>query len=106
VGKDRQKIQNTARGAEERKREEVVVKGTGKAVEKVLRVGLFFHGQEDVVVRLRTGSVGAVDDVCVKEGEEGGDGEREDDEEGEGEDEVPEARVRRTSMLEVGISLR
>jgi hypothetical protein len=38
----------------------------------------------------------------VKEG--GGDGEREDD--GEAEDEVPETRVRRTSMLEVGISLR
>jgi len=96
-GKDRAKLQNTARGADARAKEEVLVKATGKAIEKALRVALFFQGQEDCVVRLRTGSVGAVDDVFVEEGDADG--------EEEGED-FPETRVRRTSMLEVGISLR
>jgi ribonuclease P/MRP protein subunit POP7 len=95
-GKDRQKIQSTGKGADKRG-EEVLVKATGKAIEKALRVALFFQGQEDCLVRLRTGSVGAVDDVLVQEGDADGEEEEED---------VPETRVRRTSMLEVGISLR
>jgi ribonuclease P/MRP protein subunit POP7 len=96
-GKDRQKMQSMGRGGEARAKEEVLVKATGKAIEKALRVALFFQEQEDCLVRLRTGSVGAVDDILVQEGDADG--------EGEGED-VPETRVRRTSMLEVGISLR
>ncbi len=67
------------------------VKATGKAIEKALQVALYFQGQEDCLVRLRTGSVDDVDDVIAKEGEE---------------EDVPETRIRRTSMLEVGISLR
>jgi ribonuclease P/MRP protein subunit POP7 len=75
-----------ARGVEEereRKRraggisgEEVLVKGTGKAVSKVMEIGAWFLQREDeFLVRLKTGSVGAVDDVEVPEGddEEGGD---------------------------------
>jgi ribonuclease P/MRP protein subunit POP7 len=108
AGKDRARIQSMGKGAEERKSEEVIVKGTGKAIEKVLRVGLYFQGQGDVLVRLRTGSVGAVDDVLSGRGEEEdvgeGDGKRV--EEGEDEVEVQETRVRMTSMLEVGIRLR
>ena len=101
-GKDRTKIRSVGRGrggdgegagGKGAEGEEVLVKGTGKAIEKALRVALFFQGQQDCVVRLRTGSVGAVDDVSVPEG--GGE-----------EEAVPETRVRRTSMLEVGISLR
>lgn len=83
----------------ERAKEEVLVKATGKAIEKGLRVALYFQGQEDCLVRLRTGSVGAVDDVLVQEGLVEGEGEQE-------REDVPETRVRRTSMLEVGISLR
>jgi ribonuclease P/MRP protein subunit POP7 len=90
-------MQSMGRGGEARAKEEVLVKATGKAIEKALRVALFFQEQEDCLVRLRTGSVGAVDDILVQEGDADG--------EGEGED-VPETRVRRTSMLEVGISLR
>ncbi|KAI8957480.1 Rpp20 subunit of nuclear RNase MRP and P-domain-containing protein [Daldinia sp. FL1419] len=55
---------------------EVVVLGTGRAIQKVVEVAMFFQKQQDCVVQLKTGSVGAVDDV-VAEGEEewGGEGE-------------------------------
>nr|OQO20582.1 hypothetical protein B0A51_10029 [Rachicladosporium sp. CCFEE 5018] len=52
-------------------REEVVIKGTGKAVQKVLELGLWFQQRElEYRVRLRTGSVGAIDDVEVAEPED------------------------------------
>jgi len=83
--------------------EEVVwIKGTGRAAEKVLGLAEFFKRSGDVRVRLRTGSVWAVDDIVreyrggLQEGEENG---RE-----EGESEIPESRLRQTSMLEVGVS--
>lgn len=76
---------------ETRKLEEVTVKGTGKAIEKVLRLAMYFQGQDDVTVKLRTTSVGAIDDVVSKDGDE---------------DVVEESRIRRTSCLEVAINLR
>lgn len=69
--------------------EEVVMKATGKAIEKLLRLAIWWQGQKGVVVRIRTGSVGAVDDVVEKGGEEL----------------VEESRIRRTSCLEVGVRL-
>ncbi|KAF3014224.1 hypothetical protein E8E14_008530 [Neopestalotiopsis sp. 37M] len=51
---------------------QVVVIGTGKAIEKVVNVAAFFQGQGDVEVRLQTGSLGAVDDVVPEEEEENG----------------------------------
>jgi ribonuclease P/MRP protein subunit POP7 len=129
-----------ARGVEEereRKRraggvsgEEVLVKGTGKAVSKVMEVGAWFLQREsEFVVRIRTGSVGAVDDVEVPEGPEGGDedgGEKMDVDQAQSgaESEKPTmdgddaagkekeaeavsgARVRYLSVLEVTVSLR
>jgi len=71
---------------DEGRKEEVLLKGTGKAIQKVLQVALYFQEQEDCMVRIRTGSVGAVDDIETAEGEE--------------------SRVRRTSMIEVAVSLR
>ena len=48
--------------------EEVLLKGTGKAVQKVLELGLWFQEKGDVyVVKLKTGSVGAIDDIAVVE---------------------------------------
>ncbi|KAK5164236.1 uncharacterized protein LTR77_009930 [Saxophila tyrrhenica] len=48
--------------------EEVVLKGTGKAVQKVLEFGLWFQQRgERFSVELRTGSVAAIDDVEVPE---------------------------------------
>ncbi|PMD15112.1 hypothetical protein NA56DRAFT_664244 [Hyaloscypha hepaticicola] len=68
--------------------EEVVLKATGKAIERLLQVALFFEEEEGVKVEIRTGSVGAVDDVVEKDGGETG-----------------ESRVRRASCLEVGVRL-
>ncbi|PMD32451.1 hypothetical protein L207DRAFT_518794 [Hyaloscypha variabilis F] len=69
--------------------EEVLLKATGKAIERLLGVALYFQGQEGVKVELRTGSVGAVDDVV-----ETGDGA-----------ETGESQLRRVSCLEVGVRL-
>jgi ribonuclease P/MRP protein subunit POP7 len=108
------------KGREEGKKggekEEVVVKGTGKAIQKVVSVAAWFQDEgngKGVQVRLRTGSVGAVDDVVpvekkvkkLKEGK-GDEAEGGGAEDGDGEDENPETQVRRVSCLEVGISLR
>ncbi|KAI4264457.1 MAG: hypothetical protein L6R42_000449 [Xanthoria sp. 1 TBL-2021] len=114
--------------------EEVILKATNRAIEKALGLGVFFQGQGDVRVRLRTGSVGAVDDIVIEEkrtarkGKKGSPGRN--NEEGatagagenaeDGNDEVneemgnveaddavlPETQIRRVSVLEVGISLK
>jgi ribonuclease P/MRP protein subunit POP7 len=71
------------------KGEEVVLKATGKAIERLLGVALFFQGEEGMKVEVQTGSVGAVDDVVEKQnGAETG-----------------ESQVRRTSCLEVAVRL-
>lgn len=75
---------------------EVVVAGTGRAIEKVVNVAAFFRGQGDCVVTLRTGSVGAVDEVGGQEGED----------DGLGWEEAKETRTRMVSSLEVAIRLR
>lgn len=67
--------------------EEVVVKATGKAIERALHVALHFSKESDCLVRIRTGTMGAVDDVEVKGEEE-------------------QSRIRRVPVLEVGLSLR
>ena len=60
--------QNASKGAGETVREEVVLKGTGKAVQKCLEFGLWFQQRpERFEVSLRTGSVGAIDDIEVDE---------------------------------------
>lgn len=87
-------VNNGGERGEGKRDEEVVIKGTGKAIEKVVRLAAWWQGQSDVRVVVRTGSVGAVDDVVEK-----GDG-------GEGEGMVEESRIRRVSCLEVGIRLR
>ncbi|KAI0384295.1 Rpp20 subunit of nuclear RNase MRP and P-domain-containing protein [Hypomontagnella monticulosa] len=71
---------------------EVVVLGTGRAIQKVVEVALFFQKQADCIVQLRTGSVGAIDDIVQEGDEEWG---------GEGEE-----RVRMMSSLEASIKLR
>ena len=125
-----------ARGVEEEKErkrraggvsgEEVLVKGTGKAVNKVMEIGAWFLQREkEYVVRLRTGSVGAVDDVEVPEGEaEDGEDKMDVDQSQAGAESdksalkgddagkekeaeaVSGARVRYLSVLEVAVSLR
>ena len=54
-------------------REEVILKGTGKAIHRVLELALWFQQRDqDYTVRLKTGSVGTVDDVTIDEDVEGG----------------------------------
>jgi ribonuclease P/MRP protein subunit POP7 len=53
---------------------EVVVVGAGKAIEKVVNVAAFFQGQGDVEVTLRTGSLGAVDELVPGDEEDNGPG--------------------------------
>lgn len=49
-------------------REEVVIKGTGKAIQKVLQMALWFQQREEqYTMTLSTGSVMAIDDVSVDE---------------------------------------
>ncbi|KAK3674284.1 hypothetical protein LTR78_005753 [Recurvomyces mirabilis] len=49
--------------------EEVVIKASGKAIQKAMELGLWFQQREEYLVRLRTGSVGAVDDIELNEEE-------------------------------------
>lgn len=65
----------------------VRVTGTGRAVEKVVAVAGWFEQLGSCEVRMRTGTVGTVDDVIVDQGED-------------------EARVRRVSCLELEIWLK
>lgn len=105
-GSDKQKLNalDTQVSSEKGKDpEEVILKGTNTVIEKVLGLALFFQGQEDLIVRLRTGTVGVVDDIVVvarpSEETEVGD-------EIEEEKELPETQVRKISMLEVAITLK
>lgn len=87
----------------EKEPEEIVLKGTNRVIEKVLGLALFFQGQEDLIVRLRTGTVGVVDDIVMvpspPNDTEGGD-------QKEDEKDLPETQVRKISMLEVAITLK
>lgn len=109
-------IQGIADAAERIKRreggEEVVFKASGKAIQKGLEVGCWFQGRGEVYkVRLRTGSVGVVDGIEYDE-EEMEDGGRMDIDVPEGEkkeeeqEDLPEARIRQISVLEVYVSLK
>ena len=47
--------------------EEVVLKATGKAIQKCLELGLWFQQRTEYKVRLQSGSVGAIDDIVANE---------------------------------------
>ena len=49
--------------------EEVMLKATGKAIQKCLELGLWFQQREEYRVRLETRSVAAIDDISVDEDE-------------------------------------
>lgn len=71
--------------------EEVFVKATGRAIERALGVGVYFQGESDCRVRVEMGSVVAVDDVEVGEGED---------------EDVPETRMRMVSSVTVAVGWR
>ncbi|KAF2141736.1 uncharacterized protein K452DRAFT_318687 [Aplosporella prunicola CBS 121167] len=90
--------------------EEVVVKATGRSIEKAMGLALFFQQQDDCRVQIRTGTADAIDDIVegprpvneleVSEAKEGGVAKSDDDDE-----ELPETRIRHTSVLEVAVTL-
>lgn len=93
------KMNNAPTGREP---EEVVMKATNRAIQNVLGLALFFQGQEDCLVRLRTGTVSVVDDIVesvIPKGHRTEEGEDE-------EEELPESRVRKASFVEVAITLK
>lgn len=47
--------------------EPVYVKATGKAIDKALQLALHLQMQQDLRVKVKTGSVDAIDDLVVKE---------------------------------------
>ncbi len=103
-GSDKQRLRMVGENPaalKSREPEGVVLKATNRAIENVLQLGLYFQGQDDCSVRLKTGTVGVVDDIVVSDhpvaaqGDEGGD-----------EEELPESRVRKVTVVEITISLR
>lgn len=101
--------------------DEVVILGSGRAIEKTLNVAAWFQRQTDCRVSLRTRSVAAIDDIVLGraqemhdkgEAAEGDDADAEveaDDADGEQEDDddaEDHARVRMVSCLEVAVRLR
>ncbi|KAL8853427.1 MAG: hypothetical protein Q9221_001744 [Calogaya cf. arnoldii] len=133
-GKEALRAIGEAKQISEKEPEEVILKATNRAIERALGLGVFFQGQGDVRVRLRTGSVGAVDDIVVKEKRRAGRGKKTSSGEKEGEGEaaaaskdpyegndelneemenpetddtaLPETQIRKVSVLEIGLSLK
>ena len=83
--------------------EEVVLKATNRAIEKVLGLALYFQGQDDCKVRLKTGTVSVVDDIIVSDDATSS---KEDDEAGADVEDLPESRVRKATVVEAAISLK
>ncbi|KAK5744563.1 hypothetical protein LTR17_001958 [Elasticomyces elasticus] len=57
--------------------EAVLIKGTGRAIEKALEMASWFQQKPEYLVVLKTGSVGAIDDVEVEDDKEGVEGDLE-----------------------------
>jgi len=95
--------------------EEVLIKATGKAIDKALNLALFFQAQQDCIVRITTGSVDAIDDLVSNPAQSEAAGELHDDIEAhetlkaeveESDIDLPDARIRHVSFVEVHVSLR
>ncbi len=99
------KVDQIIKKTRDGKQEEVLVKATGRAIEKALQVALFFQGQDDCAVRLRTGNVATVDDIVPKEIDASSMGYGNSAEEAEDLN-LPETRLRKVPMLEIAISLK
>lgn len=108
---DRQDAAVMAKGSA---KDEVLVKGTGKAITKVLDIAGWLQdrgAQEGVRVRLETGSWWAVDDVEIDEPDiqdkmdVDGQGKSAGQEEQEEQEEVPDSRARSVSVLTLRVAV-
>ncbi|CAK3794042.1 hypothetical protein DOTSEDRAFT_75599 [Lecanosticta acicola] len=96
--------------------EEVVIKGSGKAIPKVMDLGVWFQQRDETYsVRLKTGTASSIDDVTYEKpvdetkasNEDAAMGNADDGLQEEGAKEtVEETRIRNVSVLEVYVSLR
>lgn len=99
--------------------EEIVVKGSGKAIPRVMELGTWFQQRDqEYAVRIVTGSASSIDDVEYEKEEETEAGAKTDkmdvDQAADAEPGgdavqttfVSEARIRKVSVLEVHVSLR
>lgn len=104
-GSDKQKLKSLAKAntaAKEKQPEAVLLKATNRAIDKALSVALFLQEQDDLIVRLKTGTVAVVDDLVPGAGL---DNRLEADEKMQDEEE-PESRVRHLSVLEVAVTMK
>lgn len=98
--------------------ESVYIKATGKAIDKALQLALFLQQQQDLIVKIKTGSASAIDDLVVKHESRdapsaGMETYRMGTEDGHvakdapsSTDDIPEARIRQASTMEIEVSLR
>ncbi|KAI9758164.1 MAG: hypothetical protein M4579_003138 [Chaenotheca gracillima] len=95
--------------------EGVVLKATGKATFRALELALYFQGQPDCQIVIRTSSVGTVDDIVYAENEPDKVGEEDAaaidtgataEATGSTTEDLPDTQIRRASTLEITISLR
>lgn len=115
-------------GKQDGAREEVVIKGSGKAIPKVMQLGMWFQERDETYdIRIRTSTASSIDDVTYEKAQVGeqvdndvdmgaGDDTEKPSEEGRSENEkadqgaptetVEESRIRNVSVLEVYVSLR
>lgn len=115
-------------GRQDGAREEVVIKGSGKAIPKVMQLGMWFQERDETYeIRIRTSTASSIDDVTygkakVKEKVDddvdmgtGEDTEKPSEEGrsengkadlGAGTETVEETRIRNVSVLEIYVSLR
>ena len=85
----------------ENETEAVVIKGTGRAIERTMSIALFFLDKSTYRVEVKTGSVLAVDDLIPASQEAGEENTNAVDEE-----DLPESRIRYTSVLEAHVWLK
>ena len=96
-GGDKKKIMAT--GKQEGRNEAVTLKATGKAIERAIDLGLYFQEQDDLKIRIETGTLTVVDDIVENEGP--------DAEEGLAPSgDLPETQIRSLPVLEVAVSFR
>ncbi len=87
----------------------MLLKATARAIEKTLNLALYFQQQNQYQVNIRTGTVTTVDDI-VEDSEGALSPENmsmeEDIREPSVEPKLPETQIRKTSAIEVAITLR
>lgn len=103
-------LESKAKNVKSPKGEAVYVRATGKAIEKLMGIALFFQEKPEYKTQIKTGTVDAIDDLELpptrRKEDESEDKVATEEGVGSKEEDVFQTRVRQLSMLEVAISLR